>query len=67
MIEHNLPNKIKSATVTEPKLFHQLNNPTVHRGVATQVETAVTPVPPIAGVVVVSPPARALDRDYRRH
>jgi hypothetical protein len=27
MIEHKLPNKIKSATVAEPKLFHQLNNP----------------------------------------
>jgi hypothetical protein len=27
MIEHKLPNKTKSATVAEPKLFHQLNNP----------------------------------------
>jgi hypothetical protein len=29
MIGHKLPNKTKSATVTEPKLFHQLNNPLV--------------------------------------
>jgi hypothetical protein len=27
MIRHKLPNKTKSATVAEPKLFHQLNNP----------------------------------------
>jgi hypothetical protein len=27
MIGHKLPNKTKSATVAEPKLFHQLNNP----------------------------------------
>jgi hypothetical protein len=27
MIRHKLPNKMKSATVAEPKLFHQLNNP----------------------------------------
>jgi hypothetical protein len=27
MIGHKLPNKTKSATVTESKLFHQLNNP----------------------------------------
>jgi hypothetical protein len=27
MIEHKLSNKTKSATVVEPKLFHQLNNP----------------------------------------
>jgi hypothetical protein len=27
MIEQKLPNKTKSATITEPKLFHQLNNP----------------------------------------
>jgi hypothetical protein len=26
MIEHKLSNKTKSATVAEPKLFHQLNN-----------------------------------------
>jgi hypothetical protein len=26
MIRHKLPNKTKSATVAEPKLFHQLNN-----------------------------------------
>jgi len=26
MIGHKLPNKTKSATVAEPKLFHQLNN-----------------------------------------
>jgi hypothetical protein len=29
MIGHKLPNKTKSATVAEPKLFHQLNNPIV--------------------------------------
>jgi hypothetical protein len=29
MIGHKLPNKTKSATVAEPKLFHQLNNPYV--------------------------------------
>jgi hypothetical protein len=29
MIGHKLPNKTKSATVAEPKLFHQLNNPVV--------------------------------------
>jgi hypothetical protein len=29
MIGHKLPNKTKSATVAEPKLFHQLNNPFV--------------------------------------
>jgi hypothetical protein len=29
MIEHKLSNKTKSATLTEPKLFHQLNNPYV--------------------------------------
>jgi hypothetical protein len=29
MIGHKLPNKMKSATVTEPKLFHQLNNPNI--------------------------------------
>jgi hypothetical protein len=27
MIGHKLPNKTKSATVAELKLFHQLNNP----------------------------------------
>jgi hypothetical protein len=27
MIGHKLPNKTKNATVAEPKLFHQLNNP----------------------------------------
>jgi hypothetical protein len=27
MIGHKLLNKMKSATVAEPKLFHQLNNP----------------------------------------
>jgi hypothetical protein len=27
MIGHKLSNKTKSATVAEPKLFHQLNNP----------------------------------------
>jgi hypothetical protein len=30
MIKHKLPNKTKSATVAEPKLFHQLNNPKVY-------------------------------------
>jgi hypothetical protein len=34
MIGHKLPNKTKSVTVAEPKLFHQLNNPEV---VATDV------------------------------
>jgi hypothetical protein len=29
MIEHKLPNKTKSATVAEPKLFHQLNKPAI--------------------------------------
>jgi hypothetical protein len=29
MIGHKLPNKTKSATVAEPKFFHQLNNPLV--------------------------------------
>jgi hypothetical protein len=29
MIEHKLPNKTKSATVAEPKLFHQLNKPVI--------------------------------------
>jgi hypothetical protein len=27
MIRHKLPNKTENATVAEPKLFHQLNNP----------------------------------------
>jgi hypothetical protein len=31
MIGHKLPNKTKSATVAEPKLFHQLNNPLVYK------------------------------------
>jgi hypothetical protein len=30
MIGHKLPNKTKSATVAEPKPFHQLNNPQYH-------------------------------------
>jgi hypothetical protein len=30
MIGHKLPNKTKSTTVAEPKLFHQLNNPLVN-------------------------------------
>jgi hypothetical protein len=30
MSGHKLPNKTKSATVAEPKLFHQLNNPTIY-------------------------------------
>jgi hypothetical protein len=34
MIGYKLPNKTKSATVTEPKLFHQLNNSTVKGDVA---------------------------------
>jgi hypothetical protein len=29
MIGHKLPNKTKSATIAEPKLFHQLNNPKI--------------------------------------
>jgi hypothetical protein len=29
MIEHKLSNKTKSATVDEPKLFRQLNNPII--------------------------------------
>jgi hypothetical protein len=32
MIEHKLPNKTKSVTVAEPKLFHQLNNPKEEEG-----------------------------------
>jgi hypothetical protein len=30
MIRHKLPNKTKSATVVKPKLFHQLNKPSIH-------------------------------------
>jgi hypothetical protein len=30
MIGHKLPNKTKNATVAEPKLFHQLNNPFIY-------------------------------------
>jgi hypothetical protein len=44
MIGHKLPNKMKSDTVAEPKLFHQLNNPSV----VLQLTDAPSSVPVVA-------------------
>jgi hypothetical protein len=39
MIRHKLPNKTKNATVAEPKLFHQLNNPKDAHGSTAAITT----------------------------
>jgi hypothetical protein len=43
MIGHKLPNKTKSATIAEPKLFHQLNKPYVnHCRTENQTQVSLT-------------------------
>jgi hypothetical protein len=41
MMGHKVPNKTKSATVAEPKLFHQLNNPDIGEIIMKERDTSL--------------------------
>jgi hypothetical protein len=53
MIGHKLPNKTKSATVAQPKLFHHLNNPEVSSGQRTYSPHTLAPPKHHASIVDV--------------